>query len=98
MSTRSVMSFFLLSIQLSEMTQEILTSFYTDDSGILPNADRYFTGPRSIFDLDRDMMEWCDAIPSHISLQQAHKAFLDSRDTDEINSIFYRQSVVLWAR
>jgi hypothetical protein len=92
----SMMSFYILSAKLSSITQHILLSFYSDEnSGHSHGYDRYFIGPESVFQIDCELMKWCETIPSHLKLDST---ILAGEERDKENLIFHRQAIVLWAR
>lgn len=94
-STKSAISFFVLSVELFEIVQRILLAFYSDSQGdVTDDHSQYFTGSDSVFALDSQMMKWRKGVPPHLQLDGDG----GSQSQDSASRTFTRQAVVLKVR
>ena len=93
----TMISFFILSVDLYEIVQDILLSFYADEtaSDRISGYECYFVGPGSIFEIDNKLAKWCSRIPSKLQLDYGATP---ASTQDEVEKTFRRQAVVLWLR
>ncbi|RAL15779.1 transcription factor domain-containing protein [Aspergillus homomorphus CBS 101889] len=91
----SVMAFYAKSLELYEIMNDILLSFYNPNPDENPEDvyDFYFDkqteGEYTIFELDRALTKWSRNLPEHLRGDVSH-AYGDN--------VFYHQSIVLRAR
>lgn len=92
----SVISFFLLSIELFEFVERILLSFYSERStDTADNYSCYFTGQDSVFALDNELAQWRKRVPSYLQL---HFSDVSSPNDNTPARTFHRQAAVLRIR
>jgi hypothetical protein len=94
----SLISFFNCSVNLYEIAQEILLSFYSG-GGHKENGglDQYFLREQSIFMLDSSLCTWYGRIPSHLRIDFKSSTVGGLNHTSE-EAMFRRQAVVLYLR
>ncbi|KAK5044717.1 hypothetical protein LTR84_010491 [Exophiala bonariae] len=96
LSSGSVISFFVLSIELFEFVQRILLSFYSERSSDTTDSySSYFVGKDSVLALDNEMGKWCKGVPSYLQL---HFPEASSPNHNSPARTFHRQAAVLRIR
>ncbi|RMZ87980.1 hypothetical protein DV736_g4801, partial [Chaetothyriales sp. CBS 134916] len=93
----TMISFFILSAELSDIVQDMLFAFCADESKNEETLsyDSFFVGPNSVFEIDHRLRKWGAKVPVSLRIdQQSTPKSTESKATE----IFRRQAVVLRLR
>lgn len=92
----AILKFFVASAKLYRIAQQILLSFYSDETADQAQGyEPYLEGNTSVFRFERDLRQWCDEIPEELELGASR---IQGQGDGHRNMTFHRQAVVLRIR